>query len=150
MLSLICKLVVNHTHFVHYFRCYSVLAVFFIIIALSLSYWFACLSHSYACIYAVRHKEKRFSRIFCKLWIEICFHTSALFHRRIINTVTDDNNSRVAYAFHSFSTIKNGLPQFCFQFYMCLFYLSSSDFNITTHARILYDCNSSHVPSKNA
>ena len=29
MLSLICKLVVNHTHFVHYFRCYSVLAVFY-------------------------------------------------------------------------------------------------------------------------
>lgn len=150
MLSLICKLVVNHTHFVHYFRCYSVLAVFL----LSLHYPYHIDSLVYLIVmlvFMLSDTKKNGSRaFFCKLWIEICFHTSALFRRRIINTVTDDNNSRVAYAFHSFSTIKNGLPQFCFQFYMCLFYLSSSDFNITTHARILYDCNSSHVPSKNA
>lgn len=157
MRSLICKLVVNHTHFCPLF---SLLFFSCCFVLLSLHYPYhidslVCLSHSYACIYAVRHKEKTVLAHFCKLWIEICFHTSALFHLGIINTVTDDNNSRVAYAFHSFhfSTIKNGLSHFAFSvLHVFLFDSPSSDFNITTHAhaRILYDCNSSHVPSKNA
>lgn len=76
-----------------------ILFLLFIIIALSLSYWFACLSHSYASIYAVRHKEKTVLA-FANYGSKSCSYLSSFFG--IINTVTDDNNSRVAYAFHSF------------------------------------------------
>lgn len=106
-------------------------------------------------VFMLSDTKKNGSRAFLQIMDRNLFsYLSSISHLGIINTVTDDNNSRVAYAFHFFffSTIKNGLSHFAFSFTCVCFIRPLLDFNITTHAhaRILYDCNSSHVPSKNA
>lgn len=73
----------------------------------------------------------------------------------IINTITDDNNSRVSYAFHSFLfATKNGL-QFNLKFFTLFLILHIFLVLLVSTLQpmlmlVSYDLNSSHVPSKNA
>lgn len=90
-------------------------------------------------------------------WSKSVFYLSCFFW--IINTITDDNNSRVSYAFHSLpSSLSTKNVHKFFTFWLpsksshipsCLAFLSWF-WRVTTHARILWLHFSSHVPSKNA
>lgn len=90
-------------------------------------------------------------------WSKSVSYLSSFFW--IINTITDDNNSRVSYAFHSFpSSLSTKNAHKFFTFWLpsksshmpsCLVFFSWF-WRVTTHARILWLHFSSHVPSKNA
>lgn len=90
-------------------------------------------------------------------WSKSVSYLSSFFW--IINTITDDNNSRVSYAFHSLpSSLSTKNAHKFFTFWLpsksshmpsCLVFFSWF-WRVTTHARILWLHFSSHVPSKNA